>query len=77
MSLGPQGASRTEGIALTELEHIYFLMFYMSHTARYRPHVWDALISGRETEYVTLLKKFLYYADAKFIALVAMKAAEG
>lgn len=71
---GPAGTSRTEAFSFTELEYLYLLTFYMGHTARYRPQVWDALISGRETEYVTLLKKFLHYADGKFIALVAARA---
>lgn len=69
---GPQrGAVRTEQLAFTELEMLYILMFYMSTLARYRPHIWDAAISGKENEYVTLFKKFLYYADGKLIALVS------
>jgi hypothetical protein len=71
---GPQkGASRCEKLAFTELEMLYILMFYMSTLARYRPHIWDAAISGKENEFVTLFKKFLYYADGKFIALVASR----
>jgi YaaC-like protein len=71
---GPQqGATRTEQLAFTELEMLYILMFYMSTLARYRPHIWDAAISGKENEFVTVFKKFLYYADGKFIALISTR----
>jgi YaaC-like Protein len=69
---GPQqGATRTEQLVFSELEILYILMFYMSTLARYRPHIWDAAISGKQNEFVTLFKRFLYYADAKFIALIS------
>lgn len=70
---GPQGTIRTEQLVFTELEMLYILMFYMSTLARYRPHIWDAAISGRETEFVTVFKKFLYYADSKFIGLISTR----
>jgi hypothetical protein len=69
-------AGRNEDLAFTELELLYILTFYMSTLARYRPHIWDAAISGRETEFVTLFKKFLYYADSKFIALIANRVSQ-
>jgi hypothetical protein len=70
---GPQGASRTEQLVFSEIEILYVLMFYMSTLARYRPHIWDAALSGKEKEYVTLFKKFLYYADNKFIGVISAR----
>ncbi len=71
---GPQqGASRNEQLVFSELEVLYVLMFYMSTLARYRPHIWEAAISGRENGFVTLFKKFLYYADSKFIGLISAR----
>jgi YaaC-like Protein len=68
--------SRTEQMTFCELEMLYILTFYMSTLARYRPHIWDAAISGRETEFVTVFKKFLYYADSKFIGLIATRVSK-
>ncbi len=71
-----KGAAKTERLSFKELELIYLLTFYMSNLARYRPHIWDAAISGRENEFVTLFKRFLYYADSKFIGLVASRVSQ-
>jgi hypothetical protein len=73
---GPGGTPRNEDRSFTELELLYILTFYMSNLARYRPHIWDAAISGRENEFVTVFKKFLYYADSKFIALIANRVSQ-
>jgi hypothetical protein len=72
----PKGVSRSEEVSFAELELLYILTFYMSTLARYRPHIWEAAISGRETQFVTAFKKYLYYADSKFIGLVASRVTQ-
>jgi hypothetical protein len=56
--------------ALTEPEIHYLFCFYLSNLARYQPHIWSEVLSGKNNQAVTVVKEAINNAEHKFLILI-------
>lgn len=53
-----------------EIELHYLLMFYLSNLARYQPHIWSQIYSGRNDQSAIVIQGFIRTCENKFLQLL-------